>query len=647
MKRFKYILIAIICCFFAQGSVHAMTNQQVMQDGDQETATKISERNGVLLDVARCPMTRQDIENVIDQMNPQKFSYLVLHLNDDEHVAFQSKLLGNVGAPNTLGAADLKAITQDAQKHHIMLVPDFDTPGHCKALLKLLNQNDPKLARKVQMDDNTLDYTSNQTIKFVKEIDGELNQACGDQKYPYLMMGGDEVAGGGTHNKALMRYFNKLNAYENQVGFRSIIWNDSVMKHNDLSDKITIAYWAQAGANTASGLLQKYFDDRATVADLVHHPLINANETYNYLNLSDLGNATFVKNFIDQFNQNDPQNFNLINNHTWTNNPDSYQKEVATDGQLICLWGDKDSKVDMTQLIQFFKDLDTPLPAKSSSASKISKQSVVSSASRRSLKSSSSSISKKSSLSSSSQSSSENSVSSSSLKISSRVIKSSESHSVLAKSSRSIMMDSSATSLVLNEPSSSQIIPSSQLVQESSTMKMDHADNAPLVASKIVVGSTKDLTNQSSGFKSEVATISEDDQNESQLDKDQGSLQPDLNQNNNVVSSMLGNSQSENGSSALGLKAGYQAPSSTSNRVASAKTVMNSSRVSPNESSESRQVKKTSSSSQIGLKRNSNRTSKKDEVIPQTGEKSSDEIIGLGILGVLVGLFICYKNKII
>lgn len=520
MKRFKYILIALLCCFFAQGSVYAMTNQQVMQDGGQETAAKISERNGVLLDVARCPMTRQDIENVIDQMNPQKFSYLVLHLNDDEHVAFQSKLLGNVGAPNTLSAADLKAITQDAQKHHIMLVPDFDTPGHCKALLKLLNQNDPKLARKVQMDDNTLDYTSNQTIKFVKEIDGELNQACGDQKYPYLMMGGDEVAGGGTHNKALMHYFNKLNAYENQAGFRSIIWNDSVMKHNDLSDKITIAYWAQAGANTASGLLQKYFDDRATVADLVHHPLINANETYNYLNLSDLGNAAFVKNFIDQFNQNDPQNFNLINNHTWTNNPDSYQKEVATDGQLICLWGDKDSKVDMPQLIQFFKDLDTPLPAKSSSASKISKQSVASSASQRSVKSSSSSISK-SSLSSSSQSSSEISVSSSSLKVSSSVIKSSES---LSKSSRSMAMDSSATSLAWDEPSSSLIIPSSQFTQESSTVNMDHTDNAPLAASesyqansavasstsKIVTDSTKDLMpNQKSDFKPETVATSE------------------------------------------------------------------------------------------------------------------------------------------
>lgn len=376
LKKLKIILITVLCCFFIQGHIYAMTNQQVMENGNQETATKISERNGVLLDVARCPMTRQEIENIINQMNPQRFSYLVLHLNDDEHVAFQSKLLGNIGAPNTLSAADMKAITQDAQNHHIMLVPDFDTPGHCEALLRLLNQHNPKLAREIRMDNQTLDYTNSQTVKFVKEIDGELSQACSDQKYPYLMMGGDEVAGSGTHSKALMNYFNQLNEYENHQGFRTVMWNDSITKHNDLSDKIAITYWAQGGANTASGLLRKYFSDRATVADLIHHPLINANEAHNYLNISDLSDPAFVADFIKQFNQDNPQNFNLINNQNWTNNPDSYQKEVATDGQLVCLWGGKNQGNNMEQLIQFIKELNTPLPSQSSQVSKVNSSSI-------------------------------------------------------------------------------------------------------------------------------------------------------------------------------------------------------------------------------------------------------------------------------
>ena len=376
LKKLKIILITVLCCFFIQGHIYAMTNQQVMENGNQETATKISERNGVLLDVARCPMTRQEIENIINQMNPQRFSYLVLHLNDDEHVAFQSKLLGNIGAPNTLSAADMKAITQDAQNHHIMLVPDFDTPGHCEALLRLLNQYNPKLAREIRMDNQTLDYTNSQTVKFVKKIDGELSQACSDQKYTYLMMGGDEVAGSGTHSKALMNYFNQLNEYENHQGFRTVMWNDSITKHNDLSDKIAITYWAQGGANTASGLLRKYFSDRATVADLIHHPLINANEAHNYLNISDLSDPAFVADFIKQFNQDNPQNFNLINNQNWTNNPDSYQKEVATDGQLVCLWGGKNQGDNMEQLIQFIKELNTPLPSQSSQVSKVNSSSI-------------------------------------------------------------------------------------------------------------------------------------------------------------------------------------------------------------------------------------------------------------------------------
>lgn len=376
MKKIKIIIVTIFSLLLVPISVYAKTNQQVMQEENQTNAAKISERNGILLDVARCPLTKYEIEQVIAQMNPQRFSYLILHLNDDEHVTFQSKILGNVGAPNTLSTEDLQAITADARKHHIILIPDFDTPGHCEALLRLLNQHNPKLARKIRMDNQTLDYTNSQTVKFVKEIDGELSQACSDQKYPYLMMGGDEVAGSGTHSKALMNYFNQLNEYENHQGFRTVMWNDSITKHNDLSDKIAITYWAQGGANTASGLLRKYFSDRATVADLIHHPLINANEAHNYLNISDLSDPAFVADFIKQFNQDNPQNFNLINNQNWTNNPDSYQKEVATDGQLVCLWGGKNQGNSMEQLIQFIKELNTPLPSQSSQVSKVNSSSI-------------------------------------------------------------------------------------------------------------------------------------------------------------------------------------------------------------------------------------------------------------------------------
>ena len=376
MKKIKIIIVTIFSLLLVPISVYAKTNQQVMQEENQTNAAKISERNGILLDVARCPLTKYEIEQVIAQMNPQRFSYLILHLNDDEHVTFQSKILGNVGAPNTLSTEDLQAITADARKHHIILIPDFDTPGHCEALLRLLNQHNPKLARKIRMDNQTLDYTNSQTVKFVKEIDGELSQACSDQKYPYLMMGGDEVAGSGTHSKALMNYFNQLNEYENHQGFRTVMWNDSITKHNDLSDKIAITYWAQGGANTASGLLRKYFSDRATVADLIHHPLINANEAHNYLNISDLSDPAFVADFIKQFNQDNPQNFNLISNQNWTNNPDSYQKEVATDGQLVCLWGGKNQGNNMEQLIQFIKELNTPLPSQSSQVSKVNSSSI-------------------------------------------------------------------------------------------------------------------------------------------------------------------------------------------------------------------------------------------------------------------------------
>lgn len=357
MRKIQILITVLVCLFALSPVVHADTNQQVMQEENQEKATKLSERNGILLDVARTKMTKQEIEQVIDQMNPNCFSYLVLHLNDDEHVAFQSKVLGNVGAPNTLCSKDLKEITAEAKKHHIILVPDFDTPGHCKALISLLSKHSPKLAHEIKMDSNTLDYTNKRTIKLVERINKELNNACGQQKYPYIMLGGDEVAGNGTHNKALMRYFNKLNAYENRNGFRSIVWNDSIMKHNNLSTKISVAYWAQGGANTKSSELQS-LKGRANVKELVDHPLINANVTYNYLNLSDLNNTSFVQKFIQDFRQNDSQNFNIIDDKTWTNDPNSYQKEVATTGQLVCFWGDNQD-FDFQELIKVIQELNS------------------------------------------------------------------------------------------------------------------------------------------------------------------------------------------------------------------------------------------------------------------------------------------------
>ena len=53
----------------------------------------------------------------------------------------------------------------------------------------------------------------------------------------------------------------------------------------------------------------------------------------------------------------------LLRLNSQMNHPDSYQKEVATDGQLVCLWGGKNQGNNMEQLIQFIKELNTPLPS--------------------------------------------------------------------------------------------------------------------------------------------------------------------------------------------------------------------------------------------------------------------------------------------
>lgn len=347
-KNIKFILIIIVSILFCfNGKIDSST--LINKDG-------ITFQNGILLDIARCPLSKQNIEKVINCIDSKKFGYIILHLNDDKHVVFQTKILKNKGH-NVLSERDLKEITHNAHQHGITLIPDFDTPGHCEALIKLLKKNDPKLASKICLNSNTLDYTKYATIKFVKQINNELNNACENQNLRYILLGGDEVVANENNSCALIKYFNELNAFENHHGFHTIIWNDSILKNNNLNNKIAIAYWAQGGGNASPKILQEEYNNRANVINLMNHPIINANAGYDYFDLDNLDNSNYIINFINRLNSSATENFDLIDPQTLTNDPDCYQQRIKNSGRLICLWGDKKSKIKINQLLYLIKKI--------------------------------------------------------------------------------------------------------------------------------------------------------------------------------------------------------------------------------------------------------------------------------------------------
>lgn len=357
MKKIIIGIIASLLMFSSTMTVLADTNSQTVQQNDQAKSKKISQRNGILLDVARYPMDKAAIKQVIDQMNPQKFSYLILHLNDDQHVAFQSKILGNQDDPNTLSASDIKEIVSYAKERQIMIVPDFDTPGHCEAFIKLVQKNHPKIAKKIISNQNTLDFSKKATIDFVKKIYQEINQAFKDQSNRYLMIGGDEVAGGIANNKQLVSYFNQLNKFENKQGYKTIVWNDNLKKKNKLNDNITVAYWSQSGNSSNQEVNKKRIKQRATVNELKQHPLINANSDYNYFMMNNLNNQAEVQRFIQNFWQNNPKNYNELDGKTLGNSGKSYQSKVSSTGQLVALWEGNSQVISTQQVIDFVKAL--------------------------------------------------------------------------------------------------------------------------------------------------------------------------------------------------------------------------------------------------------------------------------------------------
>lgn len=94
-KNVKFILIIITIL----GSIF-LTNDSIKCSSVNKN--EITDQNGILLDIARCPLSKQEIVKVINQIDSKKFSYVILHLNDDEHVAFQAEILKNEDSKNVL-----------------------------------------------------------------------------------------------------------------------------------------------------------------------------------------------------------------------------------------------------------------------------------------------------------------------------------------------------------------------------------------------------------------------------------------------------------------------------------------------------------------------------------------------------------------
>ncbi|MFM7194856.1 MAG: family 20 glycosylhydrolase, partial [Bacteroidota bacterium] len=156
---------------------------------------------GLLIDVCLHWMPMDVILRTLDLMASVKMNVLHLHLSEDQMFGIESKIfprLTQLGAEgNFFTQEEMKKIIAAADQRGIRIVPEFDVPGHCTAMLRAYPElaaipRDYPLQRYFGIFDPALDVTKPYTYEFLDKLFGEMAALFPDE---YFHIGGDENTG--------------------------------------------------------------------------------------------------------------------------------------------------------------------------------------------------------------------------------------------------------------------------------------------------------------------------------------------------------------------------------------------------------------------------------------------------------------------
>ena len=119
-------------------------------------------QKGITIDIARKSYSLDTLKTIVKHIHNHNGQYLQLHFSDDENYAIESEYFDrkNFSNPYYLTKAEVKSLIEYSNDLNVMIVPDMDFPGHSKAFLSLIKQNDESLYHEIISDysDNTLDF---------------------------------------------------------------------------------------------------------------------------------------------------------------------------------------------------------------------------------------------------------------------------------------------------------------------------------------------------------------------------------------------------------------------------------------------------------------------------------------------------------
>ena len=283
---------------------------------------------GLMIDVSRHFFSKEQLKKTIDAMAVHKLNVLHLHLTDDPGWRIEIEKYPRLTTVGAIGdrtnpegperwyfsKEDIREIVEHAARHHIMVVPEIDMPGHSMAAARAYPQ--------FFDGHRTFNPANAETYEFVKDVLVEVMEL-----FPsgYLHFGGDEVRDHRWADIPGIRTFMEENGYTDlkeveghfdrfvadfivEKGYTPIGWDDIV--EFEINPNTIVQWWLHLRPEARDHAVRK------------GHRVIISPTNYLYF---DYPNGPGEPGAPWEGNDNGPNSFELI--HQWEPVPDTYSQE--------------------------------------------------------------------------------------------------------------------------------------------------------------------------------------------------------------------------------------------------------------------------------------------------------------------------------
>ncbi|AKU19104.1 hypothetical protein VV02_19080 [Luteipulveratus mongoliensis] len=259
----------------------ARTLQQMLRTGDHQTVSAGTVRDvptqavrQVMLDAGRKYWQPAYLKNLVRQMSWMKMNTLFLQLSDSEGFRLDSpKFPGLANPAVSYSRNEIHDLVTFAAKHHVMVVPGIDVPGHATVLSNYFGIGfgqgtdpcGPQHMHSHLTPDWVIDLTSPRSTQVTRDL---LTEFLPWFDAPYAHLGADELPGqlgdcprvqralaadpdADTLGDLLSRFINDADKTVRGLGKRSIIYNG--VEHmdsprQDVNDDVVFMTWEGSGS---------------------------------------------------------------------------------------------------------------------------------------------------------------------------------------------------------------------------------------------------------------------------------------------------------------------------------------------------------------------------------------------------------------